>query len=86
MKKWLEVPFPETHDVFDLWDSLAATNLSFDSSIQIALKTKWVKVWCMRGMWDHRLARLFFADDISVDHENEINLKRRLVRPLPLVR
>jgi two-component system sensor histidine kinase/response regulator len=75
MKKWLEVPFPETHDVFDLWDSLAATNLSFDSSIQIALKTKWVKVWCMRGMWDHRLARLFFADDISVDHENEIKLK-----------
>ena len=75
MKKWLEVPFPETHDVFDLWDSLAATNLSFDSSVQIPLKTKWVKVWCVGGMWDHRPARLFFVDDISGDHENETKLK-----------
>ena len=75
MKKWLEVPFPETHDVFDLWDNLAATNLSFDSSAQIALKTKWVKAWCVGGMWDHRPARLFFVDDISDDHENETKLK-----------
>lgn len=75
MKNWLGVPFPETHNVSDVWTNLAAVSLLEDSSVQVELKSRWMKVWCVKGMWDQHLARLFFVDDVSSDHESETKLR-----------